>query len=174
MPTEYFLRTPRLGFRNWSLNDLPLARALFGDPQVTRLTGGPFSDGQVMARLDTEIASLAEFDFQYWPMFLLEDDDFVGCCGLRPHELEKGIYELGYNLRPSYWGKGLAEEAARGIIAYAFEHVRVSALFAGHHPENAASRRILQKLGFRYTHDELYPPTDAIEPVYLLTKPESA
>jgi len=141
---------------------------------VTRLTGGPYSADQVKARLATEIANLAEFDFQYWPMFLLENDDFVGCCGLRPHELEKGIYELGYNLRPCYWGKGLAEEAARGIIAYAFERVRVSALFAGHHPENAASRRILQKLGFRYAHDELYPPTGAIEPVYLLEKPKGA
>jgi [ribosomal protein S5]-alanine N-acetyltransferase len=174
LPTEYFLRTPRLGFRNWSSGDLPLALALFGDAQVTRLIGGPFSHDKVKARLATEIANLAEFDVQYWPMFLLAGDDFAGCCGLRPYALEKGIYELGYNLLPCYWGKGLAEEAARGIIAFAFEQTRVTALFAGHHPENAASRRILQKLGFRYTHDELYPPTGAIEPVYLLEKPESA
>jgi [ribosomal protein S5]-alanine N-acetyltransferase len=174
LPTEYFLRTPRLGFRNWSADDLPLALTLFGDPQVTRLTGGPYSADKVKARLDTEIANLVEFGFQYWPVFLLESDDFVGCCGLRPYELEKGIYELGYNLRPCHWGKGLAEEAARGIIALAFGRVQVRALFAGHHPENAASRCILQKLGFRYTHDELYPPTGAMEPVYLLTKSENA
>lgn len=44
----------------------------------------------------------------------------------------------------------------------------IAALIAGHHPENHASRRTLQRLGFRYTHDELYPPTGQMEPCYLL------
>lgn len=170
MPTDYFLRTPRLGFRNWSPDDFPLALSLFGDPQVTRLIGGPFSSETIQTRLDAEIANLSEFDLQYWPLFLLEDDDFAGCCGLRPYAPKKGIFEMGCILRRKHWGKGIAEEAARAVIEYAFAQSRISALFAGHHPENAASKRILQKLGFRYTHDELYPPTGVIEPVYLLTR----
>jgi len=44
-------------------------------------------------------------------------------------------------------------------------------LFAGHHPENHASRRILSKLGFRLTHEEFYPPTGLLHPSYLLPRP---
>jgi hypothetical protein len=41
-------------------------------------------------------------------------------------------------------------------------------LFAGHHPENDACRRMLVALGFRYTHDELYAPTGREHPSYIL------
>jgi [ribosomal protein S5]-alanine N-acetyltransferase len=133
------------------------------------LIGGPFSQDEVQARLNSEIATMSEHGVQYWPILLIADDDFVGCAGLRPYKLEGKIYELGFHLRSAFWHKGLAEEAARAVIAYAFTQLRVNALFAGHHPANEASRHILQKLGFRYTHDELYPPTGLLNPSYFLT-----
>lgn len=108
-----------------------------------------------------------EHRVQYWPMFALKDSEFVGCCGLRPY---KETLELGFHLRPEYWGRGLAEEAARGVIAYAFYGLRMEVLFAGHHPENRASKRVLEKLGFGYTHDEVYPPTGLMNPGYLLRR----
>lgn len=49
--------------------------------------------------------------------------------------------------------------------------IAASALFAGHHPENAPSRHILEKIGFRFTREELYPPTGLNHPSYLLTTP---
>ena len=45
-------------------------------------------------------------------------------------------------------------------------------MFAGHHPDNQASRRLLTRLGLRYTHDERYPPTGRDHPSYLLTAAE--
>jgi RimJ/RimL family protein N-acetyltransferase len=59
------------------------------------------------------------------------------------------------------------------VIAFAFETVAVKALFAGHHPENAASERLLRKLGFRYTHQEIYLPTGLLNPAYLLKNPKA-
>jgi ribosomal-protein-alanine N-acetyltransferase len=50
--------------------------------------------------------------------------------------------------------------------------LEVTGLFAGHNPKNEASRHILAKLGFRYTHDELYEPTGLQHPCYLLTAEE--
>ena len=170
MPNAYFLRTSRLGFRQWSADDLPLALALWGDPEVTRFIGGPFSPENVKARLDIEIASMTVHNVQYWPMFLLANDEFAGCAGLRPYKLEEQIYELGFHVRAAHWRKGLAQEAALAIIAFAFGSIRANALFAGHHPANDASRRVLQKLGFRFTREELYPPTGLNHPSYLLAK----
>ena len=57
---------------------------------------------------------------------------------------------------------------------YAFGQLRARGLFAGHHPENAASGAMLRKLGFRYSHDELYAPTGVHHPSYLLTRDVAA
>lgn len=95
----------------------------------------------------------------------------LGCCGLRPYRVEEGVYELGFHLRPEHWGQGYASEAARAAIGYAFDSLGARALFAGHHPRNTASSRLLAKLGFRYTHDEFYPPTGLEHPSYLLESP---
>jgi ribosomal-protein-alanine N-acetyltransferase len=71
-------------------------------------------------------------------------------------------------LRRDAWGQRYAFEAAEAVIAWARTQ-GFSALIAGHHPENEASKRTLIRLGFAYTHDELYPPTGQMEPCYLLT-----
>lgn len=170
----YFLRSGRLGFRHWAETDLPLALGLWGDPAVTRLIGGPFSEAAVRGRLAREIATQRECGLQYWPLFLLEGGEHVGCAGLRPYRAAEGIYELGVHLREAYWGRGLAREASGAVIDYAFGRLGAAALFAGHHPGNQASRQLLCSLGFRHTHEELYPPTGLLHPSYLLTAAEHA
>jgi ribosomal-protein-alanine N-acetyltransferase len=164
----YFLKTARLGLRLWSSEDLPLALALWGDIQVTRLIGGPFSEEQIREGLDREIASMRTYGVQYWPAFSLADGDFAGCCGLRPYEPEDHIYELGFHFRPCHWGKGFAVESARAVIAHAYDSLGAQGLFAGHHPENLASRKVLEKLEFRFTREELYTPTGKLHRCYFL------
>ena len=166
--SKYFLQTARLGFRGWTHEDLPLALALWGDPDVTRLVGGPFSREQVQERLDREIANQKRHGIQYWPMFLLSSDEHVGCAGLRPHGEDMQVLEMGYYLRPAWWHMGLAEEAGRGIIGYAFNRMDVKTLIAAHHPQNEPSRRVLEKLGFRRQGTKLYPPTGLMHPEYIL------
>jgi [ribosomal protein S5]-alanine N-acetyltransferase len=161
--------TARLTFRTWRDDDLPLARALFGDSRVTALVGGPFSDEQVRARLATEIANAREHGYQYWPL-TLDDGTDVGCCGLKPRDAARGIHELGFYLLVDHWGRGYAIEAGQSVIAFAFGVIGATALFAGHHPDNTGSRRTLEKLGFRFTRAELYPPTGCMHPGYELRR----
>lgn len=141
---------------------------MWGDPDVTRLIGGPFPDDEVRSRLAREIAQQETDGVQYWPIFLLENDDFVGCCGLRPYSKGERIYELGFHLRPRFRGRGYAKEAAHAAIAYAFDGLNAASLFAGHHPDNASSSRLLEKLGFRYDRHEFYAPTGREHPSYAL------
>ena len=60
------------------------------------------------------------------------------------------------------------------VIRHAFKELELSALFAGHHPNNRASASVLRKLGFRHTHHELYPPTGLEHPSYLLVRPSAS
>ena len=167
---DYFLKTERLGFGHWSREDLPLAQGLWGDPEVARFLGGPFTEEQIRQRLERHMALLRDYNVQYWPIFLLETGDHVGCGGLQPYRIEEQIYELGFHLHRAYWGRGLAEEAARAVIRFAFESLGLKTLFAGHHPENTASRRVLGKLGFQYAGEDVYPPSGIMEPTYFLRR----
>jgi len=167
----YFLTSRRLGFRTWRPDDLELAVGLWDDPEVTRFIGGPPGRAAVAERLERELATQAAHGIQYWPIFLLADGAHVGCCGLRPYRPDERVHELGVHIRPSFWRQGLALEAARAAIAHAFAQLGARALFAGHNPDNAASRALLARLGFRYTHVELYPPTGLMHPSYLLAAP---
>ena len=168
---SYFLKSERLGFRWWSQDDLPLARDLWGDLEVTKFFGGPFPEQEIQRRLQVELDRAAAHNFQYWPMHLLDGGEFVGCCGLRPYKLDEGIPELGFHLRPKFWGRGLAPEAATAVIAYAFNTFGAKALSAGHHPDNENSKKVLEKLGFRYTHDQFFAALGIDIPCYLLRRP---
>ena len=169
----HLLKTARLVLRCWSEGDLPLALELWGDPAVTALIGGPFTVEMIRERLQREIDLLQQCGVQYWPAFLTDGAQFIGCAGLRPYRVESGVYELGVHLRPAFQGKGFAREAAGAVVDYAFETLHAAALFAGHHPQNEPSRRLLAKLGFVATHEELYAPTGLMHPSYLLRRPQA-
>ncbi len=165
-----FLTTERLLFRGWQNTDFELALALWGDPGVTEfiVAEGRMSVEEVAARLSHEIDTAEKHGMQYWPVFLRENGGHVGCCGLRPHDPSRGILEIGFHIRSSLWGRGYAAEAARGVINHAFSVMGAEALFAGHNPRNAASRKLLEKLGFVFTHEEYYAPTGLMHPSYLM------
>ena len=167
---SYFWYSERLGFRTWAKNDFKLAFELWGDPQVSRFIDarGTLSADQVREKLDKEITTEVGHNVQYWPIFLLQNNDHVGCCGLRPYDLENKVYEIGFHICPQFWRQGFALEAAHTVMQYAFTKLNACALFAGHNPANQASRLLLEKLHFRYTHDEFYPPTGLQHPSYLL------
>jgi len=171
---KYFIRTQRLGFRTWTKDDLNLAIKLWGNLEVTKFFDkrGALSREQVNRRLLEEIHTQIRHGIQYWPIFIDATDAHIGCAGLRPYDLPNRILEIGFHIRPSYWRQGYASEAAIAVLSYAFEKLDAAAIFAGHNPENIASKKILAKLGFTYTHDEYYAPTGLQHPSYLMTAQE--
>lgn len=77
--------------------------------------------------------------------------------------------EIGFHIIKERWGQGFGPEAAKAVIAYAFDTLGADELFAGHNPRNTASEKVLRRLGFVYTHDEFYVPTGLMHPSYRLT-----
>ena len=167
--SDFFLQSARVGFRLWRTSDLPLALALWGDPAVTRfIAAGGLSERQIQDRLEREIETQRRHGIQYWPIFLAATGKHIGCCGLRPHGDDPAVPEFGVHIAFRHWRLGYAFEAASCAIDHAFGIVGAKALFAGHNPANMASRGLLTRLGFVYTHDELYEPTGLRHPSYIL------
>lgn len=163
-----FIETARLGFSLWREDDIDLAMALWGDPLVSKYIGkgGVFTERQISERLKSEIHNQVRYGVQYWPVHTKDTGEFIGCCGLRPYDVDKAMYELGFHLMSACWGKGYGTEAARAVVDYAYDPLGASGLFSGHHPNNLASAKVLGKLGFAYSHDELYAPTGLCHPSY--------
>lgn len=167
---SYFLESTRLGFGHWTTDQSELATRLWGNPQVTRYITrtGRMTESDIAARLTREVENGRRHGIQYWPLFLKADDSFIGCCGLRPYNLEHGLAEIGVHLLPEAWNKGYAQEAVRTVIDYAANQLGLQALFAGHNPNNTSSAAVLGKLGFVRTGEEFYEPTGLWHPSYLL------
>lgn len=167
---EFFMKTNRIGFSKWNDTDFDLADQLWGDKDVTRYicASGIFTKQDIISRLETEIKNDNMYRIQYWPIFELASGELIGCCGIRPFSPEERAYEIGFHLRKDYWGMGYASEAAKAVIDYSFVTLKADKLYAGHHPQNEASKKLLTKLGFRYIGDNYYKPTGLYHPSYEL------
>ena len=146
----------RIDFRSWSQNDTVLAESLWCDPEVTRFFGGPMSRAQAHDRLHIECERNSSLGMQYWPIFLRETGEFAGCAGLRPWSIDPETIEVGVNLMRSAWGLRLGEEALLAVLAHGFNTLNLPVIVAGHEVAHDNSRRLLERVGFRYTHNILW------------------
>jgi ribosomal-protein-alanine N-acetyltransferase len=154
------LSSARLDFRSWSRNDTALAESLWCDPEVTRFFGGAMSREQAHDRLDIECERNRSLGMQYWPIFLRETGEFAGCAGLRPWSMDPQTIEAGVNLMRSAWGLRLGEEALLAVLAHGFDRLELPMIVAGHGVAHDNSRRLLERVGFSYTHNILWGPKE--------------
>ena len=141
------LETERLVFRPFTPGDLPLLLDLHSDPQVQRYIGGMWEAGACQRRLDQYVADQAAHGVSKWKAFL-KDGTFVGRAGISFWAVTG--FELGYSFKRMAWGQGLATEAARAIVGWAWANTAVDRLCGFTEPENLASRRVLEKVGMNY------------------------
>jgi len=145
------LTTARLTFRPFTRADGPLLAELHRDPEVGRYMGGVWSDERIAEALEAFIADQAQFGHAKW-VANLHDGTFVGRAGISVWE-PTGELELGYVLKPHYWGQGLATEAARAIAEWAFANTRVAHIIAFTDPQNFGSQRVLERIGMKRLAD---------------------
>ncbi len=172
---KYFIESERIGFSVWDTKKEHYAKLLWGNKDVTKYISatGKMTEKEILERLERESDTYTKYKIQYFPIYLKEDNKFIGCCGLRPYNIGGSIVELGIHLLPEYWGNGYAKEACEKMIKFAFETLSFEVIFAGHNPKNFASRRLLKKIGFIYSHDEYYAPTGLQHPSYLLNREDT-
>jgi len=94
--------------------------------------------------------SLEKEEGMRWAITLAGKDELIGTCGY--HKISKIHFkaEIGYDLRPSYWGKGIMKEAVSVMLDYGYEDLQFNRIEAFVDPDNLASSKLLTRLGFRY------------------------
>lgn len=142
--------TARLVHQALTANDAPAFFALNIHPEVMRYTGEP-----PMCSLDEARRAIAEYPdfdtvgFGRWGCFLKTSKALIGFCGLKRLPELGGEVDIGYRFLPDYWGRGLATEACAACLAFGFDTLRLPRIIALVLPDNAASIRVLEKVGMR-------------------------
>jgi RimJ/RimL family protein N-acetyltransferase len=146
------LETERLVLRELSLDDLPAIQLFAADPEVVKYhIWGPNTEDDTRAFLSPAIAAQKESPRLAYEFAIIDKatDTLIGGCGIRSKNPESRIGDLGYTLQRDFWGKGLATETARRLVSFGFDDLNLHRIWATCDPENIASARVLEKVGFK-------------------------
>ena len=146
----FSITTDRLVLRPFTLDDAPRVKELAGAWDVASVCGSvphPYPHGEAERWIGLHDVRRARRTG--YPFAVTREGVLVGSFGVeKPADAEP--FDLGYWLGTPYWGLGYATEAATAVVAFAFGWLGAERLTAGHIVDNAASARVLAKLGFAY------------------------
>lgn len=123
--------------------------AFLGDPAAMRFTHCHPSVRECRRRLAGFEWQRRRVGFAPWAVLTRDGGGLVGWGGLYRDPFDPGWgVELGYSFHPAAWGRGYATELARGCLGWADAGLDAPEVWAFVHPDNAASWRVLDRVGF--------------------------
>jgi RimJ/RimL family protein N-acetyltransferase len=153
------IRTPRLRLRPFAPEHEAGLEALWNDPEVRRFLWDdePVPSSVVREQIEACRRSFRERGFghfAFWPLAAPADPaSIAGFAGLRAFGANQEI-ELLYAVRPALGRRGLATEAAGAVLRFGFDEAGLAEILAGADPPNAASFRVMERLGMSFLRDE--------------------
>ncbi len=146
------LFTPHLELRALRQGDLADLYAYASDPEIDRYT--PWVHYQSLAEAQVDLNGfLAEYErdgLGAWGIEHQADKRLIGIINISPPHPRNRRTELGFTIARAYWGRGYASEAARAVINFAFDKMKLVRVEAVCLAENQASARALVKAGMQY------------------------
>ena len=146
------IKTERLLLVPFSDDYLDEVARIFADPVVVRY----ISRGQPLSRdlirkewSDRNRRNWDEHGYGLWDMIDRRSGRWVGFSGLSLLEDWPGQtkWEVGWSVDPAFWGQGFATEAGKAGIQFGFEEAKLERIISVTIPENAPSRRVMEKCG---------------------------
>ena len=143
------LETDRLILRGWKESDLYDFYEYAKEPEV-----GPAAGWKPHEKIEESQRILNDFikKQQVWAIVLKENDKVIGSIGLHDDEKRRldNAKMMGYVLSKDYWGQGLMTEAAKRVVKYVFEDMKIDVLSIYHYPFNKASKRVIEKCNLKF------------------------
>lgn len=166
------LETERLFLRDWVPDDWKRYKPLATDPRVLKYIGHgePSPDERVKRFVWGGIEKSKTRGWILWPVIHREDAELIGFCGFGdgfPPDVE-----IGWRLRPEYWGQGLATEIAQAVLDYGWQQFQFKRVIAIIQPANKSSIRVAQKLGMTLEASFVHQDIELLR--YAKTNPELA
>ena len=146
-------KTQNLTLRPWQETDAECLYHFAKNPNV-----GPIAGWPPHANVEDSLNIIKTVFSKKETYAIVKDDVPIGCVGLlfhpdTNHWWGDGACELGYWIAEEYWGKGYTAEASKVLIDHAVNDLDVNVIYATYRIENTQSKRVLEKLGFKYYTD---------------------
>jgi ribosomal-protein-alanine N-acetyltransferase len=146
------LETERLILRPFRIADAAEVQRLAGDRAIAETTANiphPYPDGAAETWIASHLDRFASGESATFAITRRDDGALLGAMGLEINpEMQRA--ELGYWVGKPYWNLGYCTEAARSVVRFAFEDLRLRRVFAQRYGRNPASGRVMQKAGMRH------------------------
>lgn len=149
--------TERLRLREWTDADRDPFAAMNADPRVMRYFPGTLDRTQSDDMVDRLIRHVEQHGFTLWVVEVVTSlrgsTPFAGFTGLAvptremPFPHEQPLVEVGWRLRPEWWGLGIATEAAQACLDFGFNAARLDEIVSFTVPANTPSRNVMTRLG---------------------------
>lgn len=149
--------TQRLILRDWKDGDRDLFREVNADPDVMEF----FPQTRTHAESDVAMARVNEMihatGFGFYAMELRNTGEPIGFCGIAPANLDgifpAGTMEIGWRLAKRYWGNGYVTEAAKALLAMAFDEKRIAEIVSFAVSDNFRSLAVMKRIGLLRDED---------------------
>lgn len=142
--------TERLIVRWLSLDDVPALTEILSDSEVMKHSiRGVCDESATRKFIEWCLACYESHGAGPWALIDKKALELIGFCGVGP-EMVADVEEinLGYRLARRYWNKGLASEAAKAVLDYAFGKRLFHSVVVIIEPEHVASLKVAEKAGF--------------------------
>ncbi|HXP59411.1 MAG TPA: GNAT family N-acetyltransferase [Dongiaceae bacterium] len=146
------LETERLVLRPLTPEDGATVARLAGSREIADTTISiphPYSEKQARAWIAARTSQSSTGKEMVFGVAIRQDAQLIGAVGLREMDTEHAQAEMGFWIGVPSWGRGYATEAARRVVRYAFEDLKLNRVYAHHMVRNPASGRVLEKLGMK-------------------------
>ncbi len=162
----FTIETERLLLRTFKVEYIDEVMKFWGNDEVMKYCYGGINREYIEKAIIFYEACQDKKGFSTYIVTIKETGEIIGACGYNPTENDSEI-ELIYHYKKEAWGNGYATEAAKAYIKYAKENCKsIKRIIASVDPRHEASMKILEKVGFKYTHSQYCHKTNLNEPYY--------
>ena len=156
------IESERLLLRQFSLNDIEAVYQFNSNVELHRYTGDEIINSRQRAEQTIKDIWLKDYtNYGYGRRAVIDkpENKIIGFAGLK-YLAEIGETDIGYRILPHYWGKGLVSEISKKIILYGFNELNLKRIIGIAMPENIASCKVLEKIGFSFYKEDGYHGDD--------------
>lgn len=160
MKKDYIFKSNRLGFRNWTEEDLTEFAKINADLEVMEHFPKPLSQEETAEFIDRLKKHYQENGFNYFATEILESGEFIGFIGLAFQNYKSKFtpaVDIGWRLKKSVWGKGFATEGAKKCLEFAFEKLNLAQVISTCTEKNSKSENVMKKIGMEKIGEFKHP-----------------
>ncbi len=165
---DFIIKTPRLGLRPWTLDDLDVMSQINADERVMEYFPSTQSTDVTRKFIEIQQLSQEELGYCFFAVQAINSQDFIGFIGIKQFNFKVDFapgVEIGWRLGFDHWGKGYATEGAKAVLKFAFEEKNIPEIWSFTTLTNQRSEGVMRKIGMTKTGTFEHPKVEEGSPL---------